>query len=139
MNVDGAWKAVGEEHGLTHEQAQSLYTQHEHERTAEPEQNLAQRFLADVTRDRSMVVERDVYARAYELSPGNCHPTDAHRMVGELARTGELVALQGGMWTTRELRERERQTVQLAESRARGERHAGDTRDARARPRADGA
>ncbi len=65
-----------------------------------------------------MVSERDLYARAFELSPGNCHPAEAQRVVRDLARAGELVALEGGMWTTRELREREQKTVQLAESRA---------------------
>jgi conjugative relaxase-like TrwC/TraI family protein len=114
VNVDAAWRAVGEEHGLTHEQARSLYTEHDRP----PAQNLAEKLLADVTRDRSMIAERDLYARAFELSPGNCHPADAQRVVRDLARTGELVALEGGMWTTRELREREQQTVQLAESRA---------------------
>ncbi len=116
-NVDAAWRAVGEEHDLAHEQAQSLYTQQE--RMPEPERDLPQKLLADVTKDRSMIPERDLYARAYELSPGNCHPADAQRMVGELARTGELVALQGGMWTTRELREREHRTLEQATTRAR--------------------
>ena len=36
-------------------------------------------------------------------------------MIDGLARSGELVALQGGMWTTRELREREQQTLALAQ------------------------
>ena len=116
VNVDAAWRAVGGEHGLSRERAESLYT--EPERTAQPPRDLAERLLADVTRDRSMVSERDLYARAFELSPGNCHPAQAQRVVGELARADELVALQGGMWTTRELREREQRTVELVASRA---------------------
>lgn len=116
-NVDAAWRAVGEEHGLSRERAQSLYTRREH--TPQPGRDFAQRLLGEVTRDRSMVSERDLYARAYELSPGNCHPAEARRAVGELAQMGELVALQGGMWTTRELREREQRAVELAVSRAR--------------------
>ncbi|HWX44737.1 MAG TPA: AAA family ATPase [Solirubrobacteraceae bacterium] len=66
-----------------------------------------------------MVPERDLYARASELSPRDCHPSEARRAVGDLARGGELVALEGGMWTTRELREREQRTVELASTRAR--------------------
>jgi conjugative relaxase-like TrwC/TraI family protein len=115
-DVDEAWSAVGEEHGLSHGQAQSLYG--ERERTAEPARDFAERLLADVSRDRSMVAERDLYARAYEISPGNCEPREARRMVEELARAGELVALEGGMWTTRELRERETRTMDLAAARA---------------------
>jgi conjugative relaxase-like TrwC/TraI family protein len=115
-DVDAAWSAVGEEHGLSRRQARSLYG--EQERTAGPARDFAERLLADVSRDRSMVAERDLYARAYEISPGNCEPREARRMVGELARAGELVALEGGMWTTRELRERETRTMDLAASRA---------------------
>ena len=71
-----------------------------------------------------MVSERDLHARAYELAAGVAHPAEARpRRWRELARSGELVELEGGMWTTRELRERERETVALAQSRA-GERAA---------------
>ncbi len=116
VGVDAAWRAVGEEHGLSRGQVRGLYAKRE--RTAVPTRDLAQRLLVDMTRDRSMISERDLYARAFELSAGDCHPSEAQPVMRKLARTGELVALEGGMWTTRELREREQQTVELASTRA---------------------
>jgi len=116
VNVDRAWRAVGEEYGLSREQVQGLFAAH-----VAPERDprdLAQELLRGVTSQRSMVSERDLRARAYELSAGVCHPAQADRVVADLARSGELVALAGGLWTTRELREREQQTLTLAASRA---------------------
>jgi conjugative relaxase-like TrwC/TraI family protein len=121
VDVNAAWRAVGAEHGLTREQAQNLYG--EREQAPDPERDLAGDLLRDVVRDRSLVSERDLHARAYELSAGIAHPARARDLVSELERAGELVPLEGGMWTTRELRECERETVALAESRV-GERAA---------------
>jgi conjugative relaxase-like TrwC/TraI family protein len=115
VNVDEAWRAVGEEHGLTREVAYALY---EARRGPSAERDLSRELLADVTKDRATVSERDLHARAYELAAGVSHPRQADDVVAELARSGELVALDGRLWTTRELRERERQTLALAESRA---------------------
>jgi len=70
-----------------------------------------------------MVPERDLHALAYELAAGVCCPEQADRVLAGLVQSGELVALQGEMWTTRELREREQAMLTLAASRA-GERAA---------------
>jgi conjugative relaxase-like TrwC/TraI family protein len=115
VDVDGAWRAVGEECGLTRERAQALYAPG---RQAPAERSLRGELLADVTRDRAVVSDRDLRARAYELAAGVCHPRQVDGVVAELARAGELVALEGGVWTTRELREREQQTLALAQARA---------------------
>ncbi len=114
VNVEQAWRAVGEEFGLTRDRAQSLYS---FERVP-LERDLGGELLADVTRDRSNVTDRELRARAYELAAGILHPREADRVVGELARSGEIVALQDGLWTTRELREREQRTLELAQARS---------------------
>jgi ATP-dependent exoDNAse (exonuclease V) alpha subunit len=71
-----------------------------------------------VTEKSSMVSERELYATAYERSAGACHPSEAQQLVGDLARSGELIALQGVKWTTKELREREQQTIATVKERA---------------------
>jgi conjugative relaxase-like TrwC/TraI family protein len=114
INVDEAWRAVGEEYSLTRESAQNLYSA---EREA-PTLDVKRELPADVTKDRSMVSDRDLHARAYELAAGVTHPREADRVIAELARSGELVELQNGRWTTRELREREQLTLELARTRA---------------------
>jgi conjugative relaxase-like TrwC/TraI family protein len=116
VDVDRAWRAVAEEYGLTREHAQSLFTTAE--RSQGEQRDLARELLRDVTREHSTVSERDLRARAYELSAGVCHPSRADRVVADLARSGELIALEGGLWTTRELREREQATLALATARA---------------------
>jgi conjugative relaxase-like TrwC/TraI family protein len=120
VNVDHAWQAVGEEHGLSHEQAQDLFAGRERSEhaSARNERDLARELLHEVTRERSMISERDLRARSYELAAGVCDPARADEVVAELVRSGELVALQGGLWSTRELRERERQTLAIAGSRS---------------------
>jgi conjugative relaxase-like TrwC/TraI family protein len=131
MNVDTAWTAVAGEHGLTRDQAQGLFNAHE--RTLGQAQSVAQapaqssdlarELVERVTEKSSMVSERELYATAYERSAGECHPSEAKDLVNDLARSGELIALQGGKWTTRELREREQQTIATVKERA-GERAA---------------
>jgi conjugative relaxase-like TrwC/TraI family protein len=116
VNVDEAWRAVGEEYGLTRERAESLYSVAE--RTAPADRDLERELLADVTKAYATVSERDLRARAYELAAGVSHPSEADSVVAGLVRSGELVALRDGRWTTRELREREQRTLELAQSRA---------------------
>jgi conjugative relaxase-like TrwC/TraI family protein len=127
VSVNAAWQAVGEEYGLSQEQAQSLFTGIDHSLaqslSGEQARDLGRELVRDVTKERSMVRERDLHARAYELSAGVCQPGEADKVLGGLVQSGELVELEGGLWTTRELREREQQTMALAESRA-GERAA---------------
>ncbi|MCW3020521.1 MAG: TrwC relaxase [Solirubrobacterales bacterium] len=122
VSVDAAWRAVGEEYGLSREQAQSLFTGIESSLaqsvTNEQTRDLARELLRDLTREHSMVSERDLHARAYELAAGVCEPAHADRVLDGLVRSGELIELQGGSWTTRELREREQATLTLAASRA---------------------
>jgi ATP-dependent exoDNAse (exonuclease V) alpha subunit len=83
----------------------------------------ARELVERVTEKSSMVSERELYATAYERSAGACHPSEAQQLVHDLARSGELIALQGGKWTTKELREREQQTIATVKERA-GERAA---------------
>jgi AAA domain len=64
-----------------------------------------------------MITERELRAKAYELSAGVCRPAQADRLVNELARSGELVRLQDRTWTTRRLREMEQSTVDIAKRR----------------------
>jgi conjugative relaxase-like TrwC/TraI family protein len=116
VDVERAWRAVGEEHGLSREQAESLYSG----RQAEPfsREVFGRALLADLTSHSATVSERDLRARGYELAAGKARPRSADVVIDQLVRSGELVALQGGRWTTRELRELELRTVTLAVSRA---------------------
>jgi conjugative relaxase-like TrwC/TraI family protein len=116
IDVDHAWRAVGEEYNFAREQAQSLYA--ERERALSSRDDLARVLLADVTKHSATVSERDLRARAYELAAGSGHPREADAVVDELARSGELIALEGQRWTTRELRELELRTMELATSRS---------------------
>jgi conjugative relaxase-like TrwC/TraI family protein len=119
VDVDRSWRAVGEEYGLSRERVQALFAPERAFQPARHEQrDLARDLLAAATKDRSTISERDLRARAFELSAGICHPAHADRVVAEMVSSGELVALQGGLWTSRELREREQHTLTLAASRA---------------------
>jgi conjugative relaxase-like TrwC/TraI family protein len=114
--VDRAWKAVGAEHGLSREQAQSLYANREREPFSR--ERFGQVLVGELTKSSATVSERDMRARAYELVAGQAHPHEADAVIEELTRSGELIALQGDRWTTRELRELELRTLQLAVSRS---------------------
>jgi conjugative relaxase-like TrwC/TraI family protein len=116
VDVERAWRAVGEEHGLSREHAQSLYSGQRREPFSRDDFGRA--LIADVTSHSATVSERDLRARAYELAAGKVHPREADAVIEQLVRSGELIALQGGRWTTRELRELELRTVKLAVSRA---------------------
>jgi conjugative relaxase-like TrwC/TraI family protein len=115
VNVDQAWRAVGEEYGLTRHRAQGLYSL---ERDTTGNRDLERELLADLTRSHATVSDRDLHARAYELAAGVTHPQEADAVVADMTHSGELVALADGRWTTRELREREQLTLRLAQSRA---------------------
>ena len=65
-----------------------------------------------------MISDRELRAKAYELSAGVCRPAEADRLIEDLARRGELVRLKDRSWTTRRLRELEQATVEIAERRA---------------------
>jgi ATP-dependent exoDNAse (exonuclease V) alpha subunit len=80
--------------------------------------DLARELVSDATRHSAIVNERELRARAYELAAGVCHPSHADAALAELVRAGELVALEGGTWTTRELRDRELRVLAIARSRA---------------------
>ncbi|MGD1059262.1 MAG: MobF family relaxase, partial [Solirubrobacteraceae bacterium] len=121
-SVNEAWWAVGEEYGLSHDHAQSLFTGIDtslaQSMTGEQARDLGRDLLRDLTRSQAMVTDCELHARAYELAAGVCEPAQADRIVAGLVNTGELIALEGGAWTTREMREREQATLTLAESRA---------------------
>jgi conjugative relaxase-like TrwC/TraI family protein len=120
--ADGAWRAMAAEHGLSREQAHGLFNTPERqlgqERAEAGTQSFSRELVAKVTEKSSMVGERELYATAYELSAGECHPSQAQELVKDLERSGELIRLQGEKWTTKELREREQRTVAIAKERA---------------------
>ncbi len=116
IDVNEAWRAVGEEHGLSGERSEQLFN----ERSISDQEgvDLRAKLLEEVTRERATIDERELRAKAYELAAGACRPDQADQLVADLARSGGLVRLENGMWTTRHLRELERATVQIAERRA---------------------
>jgi conjugative relaxase-like TrwC/TraI family protein len=121
-NVNEAWRAVGAEHGLTRDEAKGLFTGVDRGLTqslkGEQGRDLGGELIGALTREHSTVSDRDLYARAYELAVGWGPPEQADKVVEQLVQSGELVPLQGGSWTTRELREREQQTLALAKERS---------------------
>ena len=114
VDVDQAWRAVGEEYGLGQRQAEALFA----DRPRHEERPVSRDLLDVLARDRAMVERRELDARTAELSVGVMRPADAQRVVSGLARSGELVELEGGWWTTRELRDLEQRTLALADDRA---------------------
>jgi len=114
--VNAAWRALGAEHNQTQKRSEELFN--DWGLRNEPKVDLAKELLAEVTRDSAMVTKRELRAKSYELSAGVGRPADADRLVDDLARTGELLQLQDGTWTTRHLREQEKATLEIAERRA---------------------
>jgi conjugative relaxase-like TrwC/TraI family protein len=116
VDVNEAWRAIGAEYEQTPQRSQELFN--ERALARRPEVDLRRELVAAVTEQRSMITARELNARAYELSAGVSRPARADALVSELARSGELVRLRDGMWTTRQLREREQHTIRIAQARA---------------------
>ena len=115
-DVSAAWRALGSEHGLTPARSEELFN--DWGLRQDPSVNMRRELLVEVTRERSMISSRELRAKAYELSAGVCRPAQADRLIDELARSGELVSLKDGLWSTRELRETEQRTLDIAKQRA---------------------
>jgi conjugative relaxase-like TrwC/TraI family protein len=130
VDVSTAWRAVGEEYGLSRERVERLFNDRSREHDREPEREIRAELLADITRTRSMVETRELEARAFELAAGVERPDAAKQHLAGLERSGELVRLEDGSWTTRELRELEQRTLVTAFERS-GERVGSVTIDAR--------
>ena len=114
--VNAAWGALGEEHNQTARRSEEAF--HDWGLHKEPNIDLAKELLANVTREASMINTHELHAKAYELSAGVCRPAEADQLVNDLARSGELLQLEDGTWTTRQLRELEQTTIEIAERRA---------------------
>jgi conjugative relaxase-like TrwC/TraI family protein len=114
--VNRAWRALGEEHNQTPRRSEEAF--HNWGLHNDPNIDLAKELLANVTREASMISTHELHAKAYELSAGVCRPAEADKLVNDLARSGELLQLQDGTWTTRHLRELEQATIEIAERRA---------------------
>jgi hypothetical protein len=91
VDVDEAWRAVGEQHGLSRARGEDLFG-------AEPRHEwrpVSSGLLHGLASDRSMVERRELDARAAELAAGIMRPADAQEVVADLTRRGELVELEG--------------------------------------------
>jgi len=113
--ITAAWRALGEEHGQTAQRSEELF--HDWGLHNKPV-DLREELIAEVTKDRSTINTHELHAKAYELSAGVCRPAEADRLVEELHRSGELLRLEDGTWTTRRLRQLEQTTLDIAERRA---------------------
>jgi conjugative relaxase-like TrwC/TraI family protein len=113
VDVSGAWRAVGEEYGLTQEEVRSLFESRERGQVVDVRGEL----LGDLTRDRSMVTRHELEARALEISAGVEPAERAIERLATLEQAGELIALDDGWFTTRELRGLEEQTLETATGR----------------------
>jgi conjugative relaxase-like TrwC/TraI family protein len=114
--VNAAWRALGEEHGLTRKRAEEAF--HDWGLRDDPDVDLVKELLENVTRESSMINRHELQAKAYELSAGVCRPEEADRLIVELQRSGDLLELEDGTYTTRRLRELERETITAAQRRA---------------------
>jgi ATP-dependent exoDNAse (exonuclease V) alpha subunit len=114
VDVSAAWRSVGEEYGLSRDRADALFT----DRVVHEHRDVRGDLLADLTRERSMVEDRLLEARALELVAGAERPEQAREHVEELVARGELIELEGGWFTTRQLRELEQRTLATAADRA---------------------
>jgi conjugative relaxase-like TrwC/TraI family protein len=116
LDINRAWRAFGSERGLSTEQNERLFNDRniEQHTTVDVRKDL----LKEVTREHAMIDTHELKAKAYELSAGVCRPAEADQLIEELHRSGELLRLEGNMWTTRYMRELEQETVQIAERRA---------------------
>jgi len=117
IDINKAWRAVGTEHGLTKEYVEGLFNDRAIDN--QPAVDLREELLAEVSRERSMINAHELKAKAYEVSAGVCRPAEADGLIEELEHSGELLRLEDGTWTMRQLRELEQTTVDIAE--------AGDT------------
>ena len=123
--TDTAWRELAAEHGLTREHAHGLFDALQSTRTQNAQAHgndglppgFSSELVERLTVKSSMVSERELYATAYELSAGTCHPHQAQQLVKDMARSGQLIQLEGGKWTTRDLREREQQTLATVKDR----------------------
>jgi conjugative relaxase-like TrwC/TraI family protein len=107
VDVSAAWRAVGEEHGLERGRAEGLFDSLAPDRQPDVRGELLRELVAQ----RSMVTRQELEARALEIGAGAGPAAQAAEHVDELSREGELVELDGGWWTTRELRELEQRTL----------------------------
>ena len=107
VDVSAAWRAIGEEHGLERGRAERLFES----RSPEREVDVRGELLGEVAAQRSMVTRQELEARALEVAAGVEPAAQAAAHLEELSREGELVELDGGWWTTRELRELEQRTL----------------------------
>ena len=114
--VNAAWRALGEEHSQTARRSEEAF--HDWGLHKDPNIDLAKELLTNVTKEASMISTHELHAKAYELSAGVCRPAEADRLVNDLTRSGELLQLEDGTWTTRQLRELEQTTIEIAERRA---------------------
>jgi conjugative relaxase-like TrwC/TraI family protein len=114
--VNAAWRALGEEHNQSAKRSEEAF--HDWGLHTDPNVNLAEELLVAVTSERSMITAAELRAKAYELSAGVCRPAEADRLIAELERSGELLRLDDGTYTTKRLRELERATIASAQQRA---------------------
>jgi conjugative relaxase-like TrwC/TraI family protein len=74
VDVDAAWRAVAAEHDLGRQQTEALFNTRDREHAEPFFQSLRDGLLGDLSAKASMVSERDLHARAFELSAGRCRP-----------------------------------------------------------------
>jgi conjugative relaxase-like TrwC/TraI family protein len=115
-DVNKAWSALGEEYNQTAKRSEELF--HDWGLRADRKVDLRGELLVEATRERSMITKRELKAKAYELSAGTCRPAEADKLIDELVRSGEILELEDGTFTTRRLRELEQATIATAQERA---------------------
>ena len=109
VDVSAAWRAVGEEHGLERGRAEALFES----RAPERDPDVRGELLTELVAHRSMVTRQELEARALEVGAGAGPAALSDERLEGLSQTGELVELESGWWTTRELRDLEQRTLTI--------------------------
>ena len=141
LDVNEAWRAVGEEHGLSARALRGAVR-----RSARiPAKSVDLRARAAQQRspsERSMISERELRAKAYELSAGVCRPAEADRLIeraGALGRAGPRSRTACGRpaacasWSSATVQIAERRANENAAPLSEATLQAGAPRDRRAR------
>ena len=110
--IDATWRIFGATQDQTLERSEEAFQ--DSGRHDDPNVDLAKELIANVTRESSTISTHELQAKAYELAAGVCRPAEADKLVERLIDSGELLQLEDGTWTTRELRELEEKTLEIA-------------------------
>lgn len=113
--IAAAWRAIGEEFGFGPEQVEALRNGNGYDLGLTERKELARAALeARMTSRGPTVSLGEARALVFEVAPGRLTLSEAYEWLGELERTGELIALEGSRATTVKIRALEERVMRTA-------------------------